>query len=121
MEPDFFSAVSREEKNMAMLAHLLAFSTFIGIPFANILGPLVLWLIKKEESAFIDYHGKESLNFQISCFIYLIICGILSLVLVGIILLLALGIFWFVYVLIGAIKASNGEYFKYPLTIPFLQ
>lgn len=61
--------VSRSEKNYAMLCHLVAFSGFI-IPFGSIIGPLVMWLIKKEESEFINYHGKESLNFQISIAIW---------------------------------------------------
>lgn len=112
--------VSRNEKNYAMFCHLVAFSTFI-IPFGSIIGPLVMWLIKKEESEFINYHGKESLNFQISIAIYAIISGILALVLIGILFLIALGIIWIVFVIIASVKTSEGEEYRYPLTIRFVK
>lgn len=112
--------VSRSEKNYAMLCHLVAFSGFI-IPFGSIIGPLVMWLIKKEESEFINYHGKESLNFQISIAIYAIISGILALVLIGILFLIALGIIWIVFVIIASVKTSEGEEYRYPLTIRFVK
>lgn len=112
--------VSSSEKNYAMLCHLVAFSGFI-IPFGSIIGPLVMWLIKKEESEFINYHGKESLNFQISIAIYTIISGILALVLIGILFLIALGIIWIVFVIIASVKTSEGEEYRYPLTIRFVK
>lgn len=112
--------VSRSEKNYAMFCHLVAFSGFI-IPFGSIIGPLVMWLIKKEESEFINYHGKESLNFQISIAIYAIISGILALVLIGILFLIALGIIWIVFVIIASVKTSEGEEYRYPLTIRFVK
>lgn len=112
--------VSSSEKNYAMLCHLVAFSGFI-IPFGSIIGPLVMWLIKKEESEFINYHGKESLNFQISIAIYAIISGILALVLIGILFLIALGIIWIVFVIIASVKTSEGEEYRYPLTIRFVK
>ena len=73
-------AVQAEEKNVttwAMLCHLSALSTYIGVPFGHIILPLIIWLIKKDASPFIDEQGKESLNFQISMTIYGIIAGIL--------------------------------------------
>lgn len=112
--------VSRSEKTYAMLCHLVAFSGFI-IPFGSIIGPLVMWLIKKEESEFINHHGKESLNFQISIAIYAIISGILALVLIGILFLIALGIIWIVFVIIASVKTSEGEEYRYPLTIRFVK
>lgn len=112
--------VSRSEKNYAMFCHLVAFSGFI-IPFGSIIGPLVMWLIKKEESEFINYHGKESLNFQISIAIYTIISGILALVLIGILFLIALGIIWIVFIIIASVKTSEGEEYRYPLTIRFVK
>lgn len=112
--------VSSSEKNYAMLCHLVAFSGFI-IPFGSIIGPLVMWLIKKEESEFINYHGKESLNFQISIAIYTIISGILALVLIGILFLIALGIIWIVFIIIASVKTSEGEEYRYPLTMRFVK
>jgi hypothetical protein len=64
-------------RNIAMLWHVAAFAGYIGIPFGNIVGPLLVWLLKREESPFIDVHGKQALNFQISATIYAIISTML--------------------------------------------
>jgi len=104
-----------------MLAHLSSLAGFIGVPFGNILGPLVVWLAKREEDSFIDYHGKEALNFQISITIYLVISGIMVLIVVGILLLIGIAIVGMILVIVAAIKANNGEYYEYPLTIRFIK
>lgn len=111
---------SKEEHTYGMLCHLLAFSMFI-IPFGSILGPLVIWLIKKEQSPYVDAQGKESLNFQISVLIYAAISAILLLAFIGILLLIALGVFWLIFVIIASIKANEGVLYRYPLTIRFLK
>jgi uncharacterized Tic20 family protein len=103
-----------------MLCHLTAFAALIGIPFGNIIGPLVIWLIKRDEFPLVDDQGKESLNFQISATIYAIVSAVLILVIVGIFLLIALAIFWLVVVIIGCLRANQGERFRYPLTIRFI-
>lgn len=103
-----------------MLCHLTALSALIGIPFGNIIGPLVIWLIKRDEFSLVDDQGKESLNFQISATIYAIVSAILILVIVGIFLLIALAIFWLVVVIIASVKANQGERFRYPLAIRFI-
>ena len=102
-----------------MLTHLSAFAGFV-IPLGNIWGPLLVWLIKKDESPEVDAHGKESLNFQISITLYMIVAAILVLVLVGILLLIGLSIFWFVVVIVASIRANSGELYRYPLTIRFI-
>ena len=104
----------------AMFCHLSAFAGLF-FPFGNVLGPLIVWLIKKDEMPEVDAHGKESLNFQISVTIYMIVSAILILVLVGIFLLLALSVFWLVVVIVATVKANEGLLFRYPLTIRFLQ
>lgn len=109
----------KEERTMAMLCHLLAFAGFI-VPLGNIIGPLVVWLIKKEESGFIDFHGKESLNFQISMTIYFIVSAILILIFIGIILLIALAIFEIIVVIVASVRANEGREYKYPLKIRFI-
>ncbi|HOA36504.1 MAG TPA: DUF4870 domain-containing protein [Bacillota bacterium] len=116
-------ALTREEKNYAMLAHLLALAVFILPSFGNIIGPLIIWLIKKDESAFVDKNGKESLNFQISVTIYMIAAVILTVLSLGILFLLpvAVSIVWLVYVVIATVKVSNGEDYSYPLTIRFIK
>ncbi len=109
----------KEERTMGMLCHLLAFAGFV-IPLGNIIGPLVVWLVKKEASKFVDFHGKESLNFQISMLIYCIIGAILTLVIVGIFILIALGILMIVTVIVASVKASEGKEYHYPLRIKFI-
>lgn len=104
----------------AMLAHLTALLALIGIPFGNIFGPLVVWLVKREEFPLVDDQGKESMNFQISMTIYLIVAGILSFLLIGIPFLIALAIAWLVLVIIGSVKANTGERYRYPITIRFI-
>ncbi len=111
----------REARLWGMLCHLTALSVYIGVPFGNILGPLVVWLIKKEEHPFVDDQGRESLNFQISITIYIVISGILILVLIGIPLLITLAVLNLVLVIIASIKANDGEPYRYPLTIRFIK
>lgn len=104
-----------------MGCHLSAFAIFVFPFFGNVLGPLVFWLIKRDESTFVDDHGKESLNFQISITIYFLASIFLSLFLIGIPLLLAIGVFFIVMVIIAGVKASNGEKYRYPLCIRLIQ
>lgn len=109
------------DKTMAMLCHLLGLLGFIGIPLGNILGPLVLWLIKKEEDPLVDATGKEVLNFQISASIYGIVCVLLAFVVIGFILLPILLIAVVIYTIIGAIKANEGQLYRYPFIIRFIK
>jgi len=110
----------KEARTWAMLCHLGALAGYI-IPFGHIIAPLVIWLIKKDESPLVDDQGKESLNFQISLTIYAIVAGLLTLVVIGFILLIALGIFDLIFVIIAAIKANSGEKYRYPLCIRFIK
>jgi uncharacterized Tic20 family protein len=97
--------------------HLAALAGF-GVPaLGHILGPLIVWLIKRGDSAEIDEHGKEALNFQISMLIYNIVAGILCLLLVGFALLVVLHIANVVFVIIAAVRASEGRMYRYPLTL----
>lgn len=109
-----------QERTWGMICHLSALAGFI-IPFGNIIGPLIVWLIKKDESPFVDDQGKESLNFQISITIYCIIAAILILIIIGIFLLIGLGILALVLIIIAAVKANSGEKFRYPLTIRLIR
>ena len=106
-------------QTFTMLCHLSAFAGLF-VPLGNIWGPLVFWLIKREELPEVDLHGKESLNFQISMTIYLFVSALLMLVLIGIPLLIGGAIFWVVAVIIGSVRANNGELYRYPLTIRFI-
>ncbi|HWL66181.1 MAG TPA: DUF4870 domain-containing protein [Actinomycetota bacterium] len=117
---DAIVSTDSSEKTFAMLAHLTSFSALIGVPLGNILGPLIIWLIKKDEFPLVDDQGKESLNFQISFTIYAIVSAILILVVVGIFMLVALGIFWLVVVIVASVRANEGKQYRYPMTIRFI-
>ncbi|MCB2219826.1 MAG: DUF4870 domain-containing protein [Bacteroidetes bacterium] len=109
----------QDERMWGMFCHLSALAGYI-IPLGSIIGPLVIWSIKKMEFPFVDDQGKEALNFQISMFIYMVISAILIIIVVGILLLIALGIFQLIMIIIASIRANNGETFRYPLTIRFI-
>ena len=108
-----------QERTWGMVSHLSALAGFI-VPFGHIIGPLVIWLIKKDESPFVDDQGKESINFQISMTIYAIVAALLVLVVIGIFLLIGILILDMVLVIVAAVKANNGEKFRYPLNIKFI-
>lgn len=114
-------ALTNDDRTWGMLCHLAALSAFIGVPFGSILGPLVIWLVKKDGSAFVDHNGKEALNFQISMTIYAIISGILILVFIGIIMLIVVAIADIALTIMAAVKANNGEHYQYPMTIRFIK
>lgn len=100
--------------------HLSAFAGLLIPGFGNILGPLIIWLIKKAEIPALDPVGRSVLNFQISWTIYAIVSGLSMFLCIGLVLFPAVAIAWLVFVILGAIKASNGEAYKFPLTIKFL-
>jgi len=109
-------ATQTEPQTIATICHLASFAGFL-MPFGNILGPLVVWLIKRHDSPYIDYHGKEALNFQISLILYLIASAILIIVLIGILLIIVVGVVGIVLTIIAAVRASEGEEYRYPMTI----
>ena len=107
------------EKQWGMFVHLAALATFI-IPFGNFVGPLIVYLIKKDEFEFVADQGKEVLNFQITWTLILIASGILIFAGIGFLLLIGFGIAWLVLVIIGVIKANEGIFYRYPLTFRFI-
>jgi len=113
-------APSAEEKQWALFAHLSALIGYI-IPFGSIVGPLIIWQIKKNEMPFVDDQGKEALNFQITVAIVAIICFILIFVLIGFLLLWALAIVNLIFIVIAAIAASNGQAYRYPFAFRFVK
>lgn len=111
--------VSNEEKNWAMLCHLGGLVHFI--PFGQIIAPMIIWLVKKDDLPFVDDQGKEALNFQISMFIYYLICIPLIFIVIGIFMLISLGVINLVLVIIAAVKAGQGEAFRYPLSLKLVK
>jgi len=126
MYDDYYSsgydyyAPTKDERTWAMLCHLSAMSVYIGIPFGNILGPLVVWLLKRDESSFVNEHGKEAINFHISMSIYVFVAGLLCVILIGVPILFALIISSFVFMVIAAVRANDGNSYQYPMTMRFL-
>jgi len=109
-----------EQNTWAMLCHLSSLSGYI-IPFGNILGPLVVWLMKKETMPLVDDQGKESMNFQITVAIAAIVCIPLIFVCVGIFLLIAVGILDLVFTILAAIQASKGTAYRYPFALRLIK
>ena len=110
------SVSSKDEKMWGMLCHLSALAGFV-IPFGNIIAPLVIWILKKEEFPFVDDQGKEALNFQISLTIYFIAGAILLIVGIGFVILPIVAVFGLIMIIIASIKANDGVKYRYPLTI----
>jgi uncharacterized Tic20 family protein len=110
----------KDARNWAMICHLSALSGYF-ILFGNILGPLIVWAIKKDEFAFVDVQGKEAINFQLSMTIALVVSIILCFVLIGIFLLVPLMIYALVMIVIAAIKTNDGVDYRYPHAIRFLK
>ncbi len=109
------------EKLWGMFAHLGGFAGTL-FAFAQIVVPLVIWLVHKDKSTFVAEHAKESLNFQLTLLIVYFIGGILSFILIGIPILIAAFIISIVFGVIGSVKAYQGEQFKYPfMTIRFFK
>ena len=110
---------SEDDRLWGMLAHLSAFSMyFTGI--GHLLGPLIVWLAKKEISPFVADQAKEAFNFQLTISIYGIVAGLLCFVLIGFPILAALVPFQFVLMIVAGIKAKDGVVYRYPLTLRFL-
>jgi uncharacterized Tic20 family protein len=112
--------LSESEKNWAMACHLSAFAGFF-IPFGGIIGPLICWLTRKDESLWVNENGKASLNFQLSLLLYIVLAIPLCFIIIGIPIVAFLGILKIVCIIIASIRAGKGERFKYPLSIPFIQ
>jgi uncharacterized Tic20 family protein len=114
IQPPFLVPANPDEKNMGMLAHLLGIFTFF-------IGPLIIWLMKKDQSKYIDEQAKEALNFQITASIALLACSILMIIpFVGCVLLvvvLAAHVARLVLSILGTVAASKGEMYRYPLTL----
>jgi len=112
--------LSEPERNWAMLCHLSAFAGYF-FPFGGIIGPLICWLTRKDESQWVDQNGKQSMNFQLSILLYMVLAIPLIIIIVGIPILIFLGFLEVICIIIASVKASKGEEFKYPVTIPFIQ
>ncbi len=106
--------VTGDERTLAVLAHAL---TLVG----GFIVPLIIWLVKKEESVFVRESAKESLNFQITLYIVLMACALLLIVLIGAFLMPVVGVVGFVLVVIASIRTSEGQLYRYPINFRLIK
>jgi uncharacterized Tic20 family protein len=104
---------SNDERLFAAAIYAISF-------FTVFIGPLVIWLVKKDHSSYIDYHGREYFNFLISYAVYTFISGVLMVVLIGMILMPIVVVMAFVFTIMGAIKAYEGEQYRIPFIFRIL-
>jgi len=103
-----------------MLIHLSQLTSII-VPGLGLILPIVMWAVNKDKHQDIDMHGKVTVNWLISLFIYSLICGVLTLIIIGMFGLIILAILNFIFAIVAAIKANKGELWVYPLSITFLK
>ena len=113
--------INKDARMWSMICHLAGLSGILVPAAGNIVAPLVIWQIKKEDSPFVNEQGREAVNFQITVTIYFIISILLCIICVGAFLVAATILFFFVFSLIAAVKANNGYHYRYPLTIRFIK
>jgi uncharacterized protein len=109
--------IEQQTRQWAMFLHL---SLLLGLSLVGFVVPIVIWQVKKAELPELDRHGKIVVNWIISSLIYGFVSFILAFVLIGIPLLILLGVLTVVFPIVGGIKANNGEVWRYPLSIRFL-
>jgi len=119
--PGSIAVPSRDACKWAMICHIIALVGLLGNGIGFLVGPLVVWLIKKGDDPFIDEQGKEAVNFQITMVIAALVSLLLTLVFIGFLLLAAVGILAVVFPIIAAIKANDGVHYQYPLAIRFIK
>ena len=105
----------------AMLCHIVGLAWLIVPAIGGIIGPLIVWQVKKDVDPFVDQSGKEALNFQISMLIYFAVAGISCMCGIGLVLLPLVAIADIVFAIIAAVKAANGQAYRYPVTIRLIR
>jgi hypothetical protein len=103
-----------------MFCHLFAFAGFV-FPVGNVIGPLVAWLIKKDQYPFVDDQGKEALNFQITMVIAMACAFVLVFVYIGLLLFPVIGIFDLIFTIIATIEANKGKRYRYPIALRLIK
>lgn len=118
MEPQLLDAAppSKPDRNWAVLCHLSTL-LILAVPGAGILAPLLMWLARKERSAFVENQGREALNFAITLVLAVIACIPFMFILIGFVLLGIVYVYCFVFAIIAATHASRGESYCYPFTL----
>jgi len=110
------AAPTAHERTWGMIAHLAALAGFI-VPFGNILGPLVVWLVKRDHSVFVGAQAKEALNFNITLALGGLVCFVLLRLSIGVLFAALLALFWLVMTIVAAFKANEGIAYRYPFSL----
>ncbi|MBN2132937.1 MAG: DUF4870 domain-containing protein [Sedimentisphaerales bacterium] len=105
--------MSREARNMAMLCHLLGIIGFFA--------PLMIWLIEREKHRFVDEHGRQAMNYQVSLLLYYLVSTLLAPLIIGLFMLGVLTVLHIVLAIIAAVQAGQGKLWRYPIAISFLK
>ncbi|MHC4519338.1 MAG: DUF4870 domain-containing protein [Planctomycetota bacterium] len=107
---------NKDARTWAMFCHLAGLVAFTPIlpAFGGVVGALVVWLVKKDESPFVDEQGKEAVNFQITMFIYSAVAALLCFVCIGFVLAPAVVIADIICIILAAVKSNDGEHYQYP-------
>ena len=108
---------TKDERNLAMFAHLSAFAGLLFPAGGNVIAPLIVWLTQREKSAFVADQSLEALNFNITVLLAEIVCAFLLIVGIGVLLGLILGAIWLVGTILGAVRASEGQRFRHRFTL----
>ena len=111
---DFPDDITSDDRTSAILVHVLGLLT-------GLFGVLILWLVKRDDSSFVDAHGKAAMNFHLSLIIYWFVSFIAALVLIGFLMMLVLLVLQVLFPILAAVAANRGERHTYPLTIPFIK
>jgi len=109
-----------EQKQTGMFLHLSQLLNFI-VPFGGVIAPIIIWQMNKDKTPALDAHGKMIVNWMLSALIYSVVSFVLLIVAIGVLGFIALFVTGIVFPIVGAIKANNGEFWEYPLTIKFLK
>ena len=112
--------LTETERNWSMLSHLTAFTGFF-FPFGGIIGPLVCWLSRRDDSEWLNINGRNALNFNLSMLLYMVLAFPLCFIIIGIPIMVFLIILKVICIILASVKASKGELFRYPIVIPFIQ
>ncbi len=115
------NGVSKDARTWGMACHLMALAGFVLPVVGIVVGPLVVWMLKRDEDPFIDDQGKEAVNFQITMLIAFVVCFFLMFVVIGAFLMPLVGLADLIFTIVGGVKANEGVKYRYPFAIRFLK
>ena len=119
-EPQATTEISRDARKLAMICHIVALVGLLGNGIGFLIGPLVVWLVKKEDDPFVYEQGREAVNFQLTMLLAVIVSIVLCFVFIGFFILPIVLLMMIIFPIIAAMKANDGEHYRYPVTFRVL-